>query len=75
MASIDEVLSRSSHGFAFTKMVALLGWLARERMSKPASATMLRTAGSWRRNPSTRSTTAVVRCSDAPSGSCTAMAK
>ena len=46
MASIVSRELRWSHGFAMTKMVALLGWLARLRRSKPASATKLRTAGS-----------------------------
>ncbi len=71
IASTDSCLLRSSQFFTFTKIVALFGWLARLRMSKPASATMFFTADSWRRNPSTRSTTAVVRWSDAASGSCT----
>ena len=52
-----------------TKITALLVWLERLRLSRPASATMFRTAGSWRRHPSTRCTTASVRCSDEPSGS------
>ena len=60
---------------ALTLTPALCAVLLRLRMSRPASATMFRTAGSWRRNPSTRCTTASVRCSEDASGSWIATAK
>jgi hypothetical protein len=75
IASTDSFAPRSLHGFTFTKITAALLWPERLRMSKPARPTMFRTAGSWRRNPSTRCSTASVRCSEAASGSWIATAK
>ena len=56
-------------------MVAPLVWLAWVSRLSPASAATVRTPGSFRSMPSTRSTTASVRCRDAPSGSWIAIAK
>ena len=75
MASTLLSESRSSQSFSRTNMVAPFDWLAWASRLNPTSAANCRTAGSFRSIPSTRSTTASVRCREAPSGSWMAITK
>ncbi len=68
---VCPAFSRSSKGLKGTKTAAALVALVKVAAEKPAKATALRAPGVSRAMSETRRTTASVRDSDAPSGSCT----
>ena len=61
---------RSDQSFRLTNMLAAEGTAALERRSCPHMAVIPRTSGCASKNSSIRATTALVRSSDAPCGSC-----
>jgi hypothetical protein len=74
-SALCSFAERSSHGFMFTNTSAVFVCAEPVRMSRPFMATMFRISGCARRMPSTCSTTAPVRLSEAASGSCIVTAK
>ncbi len=69
--TLSATAGRSAKGFSLATTKAEFGWLAPSSSEKPTMASTRSTCGNGRRMPSTCCTTARVRETEAPSGSCT----
>ena len=71
--TLSVTAARSAKGFNFTTMKAAFDWLPPSNSEKPTIDSTPWTCGIGCTMPSTFSTSARVRATEAPSGSCTAM--